>query len=86
MYVVQRYLLFISNNPLSQALADQQPVENITFPRLPKAIVQAAFPDFCGPVNNILGREIFALLPPLSEATHLCEIYLEHGKCLYVKL
>lgn len=34
--------------------------------------------------DETLGGEIFALLPPLSEAIHLCEVYLQFGKALYV--
>ncbi|KAE9397439.1 hypothetical protein BT96DRAFT_957908 [Gymnopus androsaceus JB14] len=32
------------------------------------------------------GKEIFNLLPPLSEAIRLCEVYLEHGKYMYTPL
>jgi hypothetical protein len=32
--------------------------------------------------DHELGREVFTMLPPLSEAIHLCEIYQEHGKYL----
>ncbi|KAJ3984929.1 fungal-specific transcription factor domain-containing protein [Lentinula detonsa] len=33
-----------------------------------------------------LGKEVFSLLPPLSEAIRLCELYLEFGKYLYTPL
>ncbi|KIK58189.1 hypothetical protein GYMLUDRAFT_45397 [Collybiopsis luxurians FD-317 M1] len=36
--------------------------------------------------NSELGKEIFSLLPPLSEAIRLCELYLEHGKYMYTPL
>ncbi|KAJ4470836.1 fungal-specific transcription factor domain-containing protein [Lentinula aciculospora] len=33
-----------------------------------------------------LGKEVFSLLPPLSEAIRLCELYLEYGKYMYTPL
>ncbi|GAW04046.1 hypothetical protein LENED_005812 [Lentinula edodes] len=33
-----------------------------------------------------LGQEVFGLLPPLSEAIRLCEVYLEYGKYMYTPL
>jgi hypothetical protein len=50
------------------------------FPRLSKDIVDAAYPDLeITLYKGGLGRQIFDMLPPLSEAVKLCELYLEHG-------
>ncbi|KAF7302363.1 Zn(2)-C6 fungal-type domain-containing protein [Mycena chlorophos] len=46
--------------------------------RLPKRISDIAFPD-AEVKDNDLGREVYELLPPLSEAIRLCDTYLEHG-------
>lgn len=51
------------------------------FPRLTKEIIEATFPDMEISIpNGKLGRQIFNMLPPLSEALKLCELYIEHGK------
>jgi hypothetical protein len=50
------------------------------FPRLSKDIVDASYPDMEITLHKGgLGRQIFEMLPPLSEAIKLCELYLEHG-------
>ncbi|KAF9071992.1 hypothetical protein BDP27DRAFT_1321271 [Rhodocollybia butyracea] len=39
------------------------------------------YDDSCSQLDvHEIGREVFSLLPPLSEAIRLCELYLEHGK------
>ncbi|KAJ3763088.1 fungal-specific transcription factor domain-containing protein [Lentinula raphanica] len=46
----------------------------------------------CGPPLSFdrdtheLGREVFNMLPSLSEAIRLCEVYLEYGKYMYTPL
>ncbi|KAG5638504.1 hypothetical protein H0H81_012309 [Sphagnurus paluster] len=49
--------------------------------RLSKKFIEACWPETCA-ADPALGEEIFGLLPPLSEAIRLCEIYQEHGKYL----
>ncbi|KAJ7083350.1 fungal-specific transcription factor domain-containing protein [Mycena belliarum] len=51
-------------------------------PRLSRRIVELSFPDLDVPDDDEVGREIFEMLPPLSEAIRLCETYLEHGQYL----
>ena len=50
------------------------------FPRLSKDIVAASYPDMeITLFKGDLGREIYSMLPPLSEAIKLCDLYMEHG-------
>lgn len=64
-----------------QAPTKPSPLIHFTFPRLSKEIINAAYPDaeIAAP-NHDLGRKLLNMLPPLSEAIQLCELYLEHGK------
>ncbi len=55
-------------------------MSTLVLPRISKRIIESNCAD---PLDESLGHEIFSLLPPLSEAVHLCEVYLEHGKYLY---
>lgn len=49
------------------------------FPRLSKNIVEAAYPDMEITLQkDDLGKQIFDMLPPLSEAIKLCDLYMEH--------
>ncbi|THU97411.1 hypothetical protein K435DRAFT_828690 [Dendrothele bispora CBS 962.96] len=60
--------------------------------RLPKKIIQ--FPSTCLSEDQQLdlegyddiGEEIFALLPDMSEAFRLCDVYLEAGKYMYTPI
>ncbi|KAF9461945.1 fungal-specific transcription factor domain-containing protein [Collybia nuda] len=67
---------------LIRALAQPRFRKNNIPSRLSKRAVEPAFPE---PeiADHELGREVFSMLPPLSEAIHLCEIYQEYGKYLY---
>ncbi|KAG6827101.1 hypothetical protein H0H92_013213 [Tricholoma furcatifolium] len=65
---------------LIRALDQQQPPTAPITRRLSKAIVDASCPDVCDPA---IIEEALSLLPPLSEAVRLCEIYQEYGKFLY---
>ncbi|RDB24336.1 putative transcriptional regulatory protein C1F7.11c [Hypsizygus marmoreus] len=67
----------------AQALAMAQPqIRNIIPSRLTKQMTDSVFPE-PEVADKALGREVFALLPPLSEAIRLCEVYQEHGKYMY---
>ncbi|KAF7340940.1 Zn(2)-C6 fungal-type domain-containing protein [Mycena sanguinolenta] len=63
-------------------------------PRLSRRIIESCFPlpdslpdsDGVDKCNSGIGREIFELLPPLSEAIRLCDMYLEHGSYLPITL
>lgn len=65
---------------LLRALSKPQSMSTLVLPRISKRIIESNCAD---PLDESLGHEIFSLLPPLSEAAHLCEVYLEHGKYLY---
>ncbi|KAK0501025.1 fungal-specific transcription factor domain-containing protein [Armillaria luteobubalina] len=65
---------------LLRALSKPQSTSTLVLPRISKRIIESNCAD---PLDESLGHEIFSLLPPLSEAVHLCEVYLEHGKYLY---
>jgi hypothetical protein len=56
------------------------------FPRLSKEILDAArhFDLDAPELERSILLNLVELLPPLLEATRLCEIYLEHGKYLWV--
>ncbi|KAF8650271.1 hypothetical protein AX16_005325 [Volvariella volvacea WC 439] len=62
----------------------QAPV-NLALPCLSRRVLESVLPD-TGISNEELGRELFNHLPPMSEASHLCEVYLEHGRYLYTAL
>ncbi|KAF8079273.1 fungal-specific transcription factor domain-containing protein [Lyophyllum atratum] len=66
---------------LIRALAHQPPAKPFP-PRLSQRLAELSHPELQG-CDSGLGREIFSLLPTLSEAIHLCEIYQEHGKFMY---
>ncbi|KAJ6617446.1 fungal-specific transcription factor domain-containing protein [Mycena sp. CBHHK59/15] len=68
-----------------RALAKMEPPPPVVPPRLSRRIIAASFPE-SGVIDGEVGREVFELLPPLSEAIRLCETYLEHGKHLQVTL
>ncbi|KAJ7842233.1 fungal-specific transcription factor domain-containing protein [Mycena olivaceomarginata] len=70
---------------LFRALAKTQPSPTVLPPRLSRRIIESSFPD-SDIIDDDLGREIFELLPPLSEAIRLCDIYLEHGAYLSMTL
>ncbi|GLB43693.1 putative fungal specific transcription factor [Lyophyllum shimeji] len=65
---------------LIQASTHQPSQANPLPPRLSKRLIELSELQAC---DAALGREIFSLLPTLSEAIHLCEIYQEHGKFMY---
>ncbi|KAG7451871.1 uncharacterized protein BT62DRAFT_959771 [Guyanagaster necrorhizus] len=65
---------------LLRALSKPQSTSTLVLPRVSKRIIESNCAD---PLDESLGHEVFSLLPPLSEAVRLCEIYLEHGKYLY---
>jgi len=54
----------------------------LSLPRISKRMVEASFPDPEVHDEALLG-EVLNLLPPQTEAQHLCEVYLEYGKFLY---
>ncbi|EIW87438.1 hypothetical protein CONPUDRAFT_45173, partial [Coniophora puteana RWD-64-598 SS2] len=78
--VLTSYVLARHPQPLMKPTGERQ-----ILPRLSKQIMDAWLPDFDGrsqPDPN-LTRAVMNLLPPLSEAIRLCEIYLEWGKVLW---
>lgn len=68
--------IYFSQTLLQQAFSKPQPVSSLAFPRVSRRIIEASCPEITG-VDPALVEEIFSLLPPLSEAIRLCEIYLE---------
>jgi hypothetical protein len=82
---------FLGNTARSEYLlhapTKPSPLIHFTFPRLSKEIINAAYPDaeIAAP-NHDLGRKLLNMLPPLSEAIQLCELYLEHGKYMWCPL
>ncbi|KAJ7239764.1 fungal-specific transcription factor domain-containing protein [Mycena haematopus] len=76
---------FLGQTARSEALAKTQPTPTVLPPRLSRRIIEASFPD-SDVVDDDLRREIFELLPPLSEAIRLCDMYLEHGSYLPITL
>ncbi|KAG6856116.1 hypothetical protein H0H87_007330 [Tephrocybe sp. NHM501043] len=64
------------------ALEHHQPRATPIPPRLSKHMIDVSCADslMC---NSELVREAFSMLPPLSEAAHLCEVYQEYGKFMY---
>ncbi|KAJ7178795.1 hypothetical protein C8R43DRAFT_1118155 [Mycena crocata] len=70
---------------LFRVLSKAPPAPLVMPPRLSRRIIELAFPD-SDVVDENLGREIFELLPPLSEAIRLCDTYLEHGSYLPMTL
>jgi hypothetical protein len=56
---------------------------HIVLPRLSHRLTQTSFPESEVADTVGLGREALRMLPPLSEAVRLCEVYLEYGKFLY---
>ncbi|KAK0465960.1 uncharacterized protein EV420DRAFT_1508988 [Desarmillaria tabescens] len=71
---------FLGKTARSEALSKPQSTSTLVLPRVSKRIIESNCAD---PLDESLGHEIFSLLPPLSEAVRLCEVYLEHGKYLY---
>ncbi|KAF8215723.1 fungal-specific transcription factor domain-containing protein [Mycena galopus ATCC 62051] len=72
---------------LFRAMAKIQPSPTVLPPRLSRRIIESSFPDSDSDTfDEDLGREVFDLLPPLSEAIRLCDMYLEHGNYLPVTL
>ncbi|KAK0185178.1 hypothetical protein F5146DRAFT_1105813 [Armillaria mellea] len=71
---------FLGKTARSEALSKPQSTSTLVLPRISKRIIESNCAD---PLDESLGHEIFSLLPPLSEAVRLCEVYLEHGKYLY---
>ncbi|KAK0209213.1 fungal-specific transcription factor domain-containing protein [Desarmillaria ectypa] len=71
---------FLGKTARSEALSKPQSTSTLVLPRVSKRIIESTCAD---PSDESLGHEIFSLLPPLSEAVRLCEVYLEHGKYLY---
>ncbi|KAF7347219.1 Zn(2)-C6 fungal-type domain-containing protein [Mycena venus] len=70
---------------LFRALAKTQPSPTVLPPRLSRRIIESSFPD-SDVFDDELGREVFELLPPLSEAIRLCDMYLEHSPYLPIAL
>ncbi|EGN93676.1 hypothetical protein SERLA73DRAFT_163437 [Serpula lacrymans var. lacrymans S7.3] len=56
----------------------------LSFPRLSKPIIDAWLPESdLAPVDHELRKQVFGLLPSLSEAIRLCDIYLEYGQMMW---
>ncbi|TFK42263.1 hypothetical protein BDQ12DRAFT_710525 [Crucibulum laeve] len=70
---------FLIHAPKKEAREDK-----VFLPRLSERMASRAFE--CEISDLSLGREAFSLLPPLSEAIRLCEIYQEQGKSLYTSI
>jgi len=68
-----------------QASTKSRGVPRPTLPRVPRSIMEVAFPDSAIPDEN-LSSDILNYLPPRAEAYHLCEVYMEYGKFLLVIL
>ncbi|KAJ6520565.1 fungal-specific transcription factor domain-containing protein [Mycena sanguinolenta] len=78
---------------LYRALAKSQPSPTALPPRLSRRIIESCFPlpdslpdSDVDNGNTGIGREIFDLLPSLSEAIRMCDMYLEHGSYLLTTL
>lgn len=57
-------------------------------PHLSKQLIKEAFMDLDSQcTDHEVGRELFTLLPTLSQACRLCDIFLEHGQfaCAIIK-
>ncbi|KAJ7146435.1 fungal-specific transcription factor domain-containing protein [Mycena epipterygia] len=71
---------------LFRALAKAPPPATVLPPRLSRRIIELGlFPD-PDVLDVDLGREVFEMLPPLSQAIRLCEMYLEHASYLSTTL
>ncbi|KAK7063598.1 Zn(2)-C6 fungal-type domain-containing protein [Favolaschia claudopus] len=70
---------------LYRALAKAPASPAVLPPRLSRRIIETSFPSSDIPDDG-LGRDIYAMLPPLSEAIRLCDLYLEHGAYLSICL
>ncbi|KAI1790935.1 fungal-specific transcription factor domain-containing protein [Ganoderma leucocontextum] len=61
--------------------------DNVRFPRLSKELVDQANLELDVPCRNKeLGIEMMKLLPPLSQASQMCETFLEYGKYVWYPL
>ncbi|KAF9259356.1 hypothetical protein L218DRAFT_908477 [Marasmius fiardii PR-910] len=67
---------------LIRALSKPPNHEEPECPRISKKIMASSCTDAERDPES-LGSEVLALLPSLSEAIRLCEVYLEHGKYFY---
>ncbi|KAF8956467.1 hypothetical protein BDZ97DRAFT_1925478 [Flammula alnicola] len=67
---------------LAQATSKPLRPSKQALPRLSKRMMEASFPDPEIRDDGLLS-EVLDLLPPHSEALHLCDLYLEYGKFLY---
>ncbi|KAH7911612.1 hypothetical protein BJ138DRAFT_1135262 [Hygrophoropsis aurantiaca] len=76
--------LFMGSSARSEPLLKKTTTLQPILPRLSKQIMDAWIPESeLVPIDNSLRKSVMALLPPLSEAIRLCDIYLEWGKTLW---
>ncbi|KIY72318.1 hypothetical protein CYLTODRAFT_440727 [Cylindrobasidium torrendii FP15055 ss-10] len=66
---------------LIRALSKPQ-TDSRLLPRLSRRLMDSYSCDSDLHDENV-GREAFSMLPPLSEAMRLCDLYLDHGRYLY---
>ncbi|TFK42264.1 fungal-specific transcription factor domain-containing protein [Crucibulum laeve] len=69
---------------LIHAPAKEESEDKLCYSRLSQRMKDSALA--CEPTDPSLREEVYSLLPPLSEAVRLCEIYLDHGKFLYIAI
>ncbi|KAF8909503.1 fungal-specific transcription factor domain-containing protein [Mucidula mucida] len=70
---------------LIRVLSKPQSDSTLVLPRVSKRVIQYYCSDTTI-TDEEIGHEVFNLLPPLSEAVRLCEVYLEGGRYLYAPL
>ncbi|KAF9021153.1 hypothetical protein BDZ89DRAFT_1019781 [Hymenopellis radicata] len=70
---------------LIRVLSKPQSDSTLVLPRVSKRVIQYYCADY-DVTDEEIGHEVFNLLPPLSEAVRLCEVYLEAGRFIYAPL
>ncbi|OBZ79070.1 putative transcriptional regulatory protein C1F7.11c [Grifola frondosa] len=61
-----------------------QPMTNVAYPRLSQEFVDEANKELDIPCDNVgIAADFMRILPPLSQACHLCEIFLEYGQFIW---